>query len=77
MAGMNTTGTPTRSEYDDRTVEIEVTGVCRQDVMRISNYKVRVPHNRMVQAMQNINRLGGKVASVKSVPSTSASSASE
>ncbi|MBC6423889.1 MAG: rod-capping linker protein [Hormoscilla sp. SP5CHS1] len=70
MAGMNTTGTPKKSEYDDRTVEIEVTGVCRQDVMRTGNFTMKVTHSRMVEAMQNINRLGGKVSKVTTAPST-------
>jgi phycocyanin-associated, rod len=71
MSGMITTGDTNISDYGSRTVEIEVTGVCRQDVMRTSNYKVRVPYSRMSQTMQNINRMGGKVAKVSLLPGAS------
>ena len=64
MSGMITTGDTNISGYDSRTIAIEVTGVCRQDIMRTSNYTVRVPYSRMSQTIQNINRMGGKVASV-------------
>ena len=61
---MITTGDTNISGYGSRTVEIEVTGVRRQDVMRTSNYTVKVPYSRMSQTIQNISRMGGKVASV-------------
>ena len=64
MSGMTTTGTTGVSDYNTRTVEIEVTGLCRQDVMRTSNYTVRVPFSRMSQVMQGITSIGGKVKSV-------------
>ena len=64
MSGMTTTGDTNISGYGSRTVAIEVTGLCRQDVMRTSNYTVRVPYSRMSQTIQNINLMGGKVASV-------------
>ncbi|MDJ0573142.1 MAG: phycobilisome linker polypeptide [Pleurocapsa sp. MO_192.B19] len=64
MSGMITTGDISVSGYGSRTFSIEVTGVCRQDVMRTSNYTVKVPYSRMSQTIQNINRMGGKVASV-------------
>lgn len=64
MSGMITTGDNNISTYGGRTVAIEVTGVCRQDVMRTSNYTVKVPYSRMSQTIQNINRLGGKVAAI-------------
>jgi len=71
MSGMITTGDTNISDYGSRTVEIEVTGLCRQDVIRTSNYKVKVPYSRMSQTMQNINRMGGKVAKVSLLPGTS------
>lgn len=78
MPGMTTTGTTDLSDYNSRTVEIDVTGLCRQDVMRTSNYKVRVPYSRMAQEVQRISRMGGKVASVAVVSSSpSASQSSE
>ena len=64
MAGMVTNGTIGVSGYDNRSVTLTVSGVCRQDVIKTSNYTVKVPHRRMPQAMQNIHRLGGKVVGV-------------
>ncbi|BAZ43075.1 rod linker polypeptide CpcD [Chondrocystis sp. NIES-4102] len=63
MLGMITTGNSSISEYGSR-IAIQVTGVCRQDVMRTSNYTVKVPYSRMSQTMQNISRMGGKVTGV-------------
>ena len=77
MSGMTTIGDTNISGYGSRTVAIEVTGLCRQDVMRTSNYTVRVPYSRMSQTIQNINLMGGKVASVScgvAAPSAEASS---
>ncbi|MBO9999169.1 MAG: rod-capping linker protein [Cyanobacteria bacterium SID2] len=54
----------------DRTVVIEVTGLCRQNVARTSNYSVKVPFSSMSEVMQNISRMGGKVASVRVFPAT-------
>lgn len=70
MSGMVTTGDTSVSSHGSRTVELEVTGVCRQDVMRTSNYKIKVPYSRMSQTMQSINRMGGKVAKVTLLPTT-------
>lgn len=64
MSGMITTGDSNISGYGSRTVSIEVTGIRRQDVMRTSNYTVKVPYSRMSQTINNISRMGGKVASV-------------
>jgi phycocyanin-associated, rod len=68
MSGMITTGTTSVSDYSSRTVAIEVTGICRQDVMKTSNYTVKVPYSRMSQTMQSIYRMGGKVANVTLLP---------
>lgn len=64
MSGMITVGDTNLSTYGSRTVAIKVTGVCRQDVMRTSNYTVRVPYSRMSQTIQNISRMGGKVVGI-------------
>ena len=64
MSGMITTGDTSISGYDSRTVAIEITGVRRQEVMRTSNYTIKVPYSRLSQTIQNISRMGGKVASV-------------
>lgn len=64
MAGMTTTGAANASGYGNRTVEIEVTGIARQDVSRLSSYTIKVPYSRMFQTMQGIYNLGGTVAKV-------------
>lgn len=77
MSGMITTGDTNVSGYGSRTVAIEVTGVCRQDIMRTSNYTVKVPYSRMSQTIQNINRLGGKIASISLEAASSVSETSD
>ncbi|MGL5943163.1 MAG: phycobilisome linker polypeptide [Waterburya sp.] len=67
MLGMINTGDTNISEYCSRTVAIEVTGICRQSMARTSNYTIKVPYSRMSQTIQNINRMGGKIASVSLV----------
>jgi len=61
---MITTGTTGTSEYSNRTVEIEVTGVARQNVSRLATYTIKVPYSRMFQTMQSIYNLGGTVVNV-------------
>ena len=56
MAGMNTLGSAGISDYQSRTVTIEVAGVCQQSVLKTGSYTVRVPFSQMSQAMQTINR---------------------
>ena len=77
MSGMTTTGDMSVSDYDSRTVVIEVTGVCRQDITRKSNYSLKVPYSRMSQTMQSINRMGGKVSKVAVLPEQSSSESTE
>lgn len=62
-------GNTSLSDYNVRTVAIEVTGMCRQDVAKKSSYVLKVPYNSMSQTIQNISRMGGKVAKVTLVPS--------
>lgn len=64
MSGMITLGDTNLSTYDSRTVTIEVTGLCHQEVMRTSNYRLKVPYSRMSPTIQNIKRMGGKVAGI-------------
>ncbi len=75
MSGMTTTGTIGVTNYGSRTVVIEVTGVCRQDVMKTSNYTVKVPYSRMAQTIQGIARMGGKVANVSLLPGNTVNTA--
>ena len=65
MSTMTTVGIPQMSDYAGRIVEITVTGVCRQDVKRVSSYTMKVAQNRMNEAMREIYLLGGKVSDVK------------
>ncbi len=62
---MNTLGSAGISDYQNRTVTIEVTGVRQQSVLKTGSYQVRVPFSQMSQTMQSINRRGGTVASVQ------------
>ena len=64
MAGMASVSSAVISDYNNRTVAIEVTAVCRQEVMRTSNWTIKVPYSRMAQTIQKITRMGGKVAGV-------------
>ncbi len=59
MAGMMT-GVSNSSTM----VEFSVTGVCCQDISKTGNMTVRVPRDRMSQAMQNIHRMGGTISGV-------------
>ncbi|MBE9042814.1 rod-capping linker protein [Pleurocapsales cyanobacterium LEGE 10410] len=77
MSGMITTGDTNVSGYASRTVAIEVTGVRRQDLMRTSNYTVKVPYSRLSQTIQNISRMGGKIATVSLEETAPVAEASE
>jgi len=67
---MATNGSTGGSNYENRTVAIEVTGVCCQNVTRTSNYSVTVPYRQMSQTIQSVSRMGGKVANVTLIPSS-------
>jgi len=73
MSGMTAMGACSPSNYDSRTVIIEVSGLCRQDISRTSNYQVKIAHSSMMPAIQNIIRMGGKIdkITVTSGPQTS------
>lgn len=62
--GMNILGTSEISDYQGRTVTVEVTGVCQQAVNKTGSYTLHVPYRQLSQTMQRINRQGSKVASV-------------
>jgi phycocyanin-associated rod protein len=64
MSGMTITGSTSVSDRDARTVLVEVTGLCRQNISKTSNYHLKVPYNRLSQTIQNISRMGGKVSKV-------------
>ena len=71
MARMMTSGVSSSATI----VEFSVTGVCRQDIAKTSNFTVRVPQNRMSQAMQNIHQMGGTIAAVSLQPDAASSDA--
>ena len=49
----------------DRTVRLEVAGMCQQNISHTSNYTITVPYNSMSSTMQSISRMGGKVVGVQ------------
>lgn len=71
MAGMSTINTTSPSSSSSRTVEIKVTGVARQDLLHTSNYTIKVPYRDLSRTIQGISRMGGKVAEVTVVGSSS------
>lgn len=62
---MNVLSQSGTSDYQNRTVTINVTGVCQQSVLKDGGYQVKVPYSQMSQAMQTIHHQGGQVASVQ------------
>ena len=48
----------------DRSVRLEIAGVCQQSMARLSNYTVTVPYASMSTTMRNIHRIGGKIVGV-------------
>lgn len=77
MSGMTTSGSAGVSDYNSRSVIIKVTGLARQSMMKTSNYEVKVPFSQMSKTMQNIGRLGGKVAAISVVGSGSATASDD
>ena len=70
---MNVLSQSGTSDYQNRTVTIEVTGARQQSVMKQGSYQVRVPYSQMSQTMQTIHRRGDRVASVSVVGNPPAS----
>lgn len=64
MSGMLTTGTADLSDYNSRTIIIEVTGALG-NLVRTSNYTLKVPYNRMSEKVRQINRMGQKIVSIR------------
>ncbi len=61
---MNVLSQSGTSDYQNRTVTIEVAGARQQSVMKQSSYRIRVPYSQMSQTMQAIHRRGDRIASV-------------
>ena len=77
MSGMTAMGASSSSDYDSRTVLIEVNGLCCQEISRTSNYQVKIPHSRMMPTIQNITRMGGKIGKITVISGLSTPSESE
>lgn len=67
MAGMTTTGNTSSSDYNNRSILLEVTGLCGQNI-RTSNYTLKVPYSRMAETIKRITKMGGKVSTVNLLP---------
>jgi CpcD/allophycocyanin linker domain len=52
------------SNYGNRPVTLEVTGICNQQVMRTGIYTMTTSYNRLSQTIRGVHRMGGKVAKV-------------
>ncbi|MCT0249632.1 phycobilisome linker polypeptide [Synechococcus sp. CS-205] len=52
------------SSGSGRLVTISATGIANNDYVRSGAYVIRVPFSRMNQALQRVNRLGGRVTNV-------------
>lgn len=74
MSGMTTTSSFSLSDSNARTVLLEVTGLCRQNISKTTNYHLRVSYNRLSQTIQNISRMGGKVSKVSILSAASLAS---
>lgn len=73
---MTISRTTSISSYSSRPVSIEVEGVCRQDILKHSNYIIQVPYSQLSSTIQNIIKMGGKVSKI-SLKSNDASSSQE
>jgi phycocyanin-associated, rod len=60
------------SEYNHRTITIEVSGLYHQTVGRTTPYTVKVPYSSLSRTLQSIQRRGGTVTKVTAAPSASA-----
>jgi hypothetical protein len=68
MSGMATSVSANVSNYNARSVLLEVNGLCHQSISKTTNYQIKVPYNRLSQTIQNLSRMGAKVTKVKIVP---------
>ena len=73
---MTISRTTSNSDYNSRLVTIDVEGVCRQDILKRSNYTIQVPYSQLSSTIQSIVKIGGKVSKV-SLSSGNSSSANE
>jgi hypothetical protein len=63
MYGIAITGNSNTSDYNNRMVVLEVTGVLNAKV-RNTHYTIKVPYARLSQTVQRICRAGGKIGNV-------------
>jgi len=64
MSGMATTLPSNTSSYDNRTAIVEVTGALG-DLVRTSNYTLKVPYSRLSDTVKQIHRMGRKISNIK------------
>jgi phycocyanin-associated, rod len=62
---MTTTTVSNLSGNADRSVEIEVMGSPYQQMLRNSNYRLKVPYSSLSQTIRSIGQRGGKILNVK------------
>ena len=58
------------SEYNRRTITLEVTGLYHQTANRTTPYTVKVPYSSLSKTLQSIQRRGGTVTKVIATPTT-------
>ena len=68
MSGMATTLPNNTSSYENRTAIIEVTGALG-DLVRNSNYTLKVPYSRLSDTVKQIHRMGRKISNITMTPS--------
>ncbi|MEO1377242.1 MAG: phycobilisome linker polypeptide [Cyanobacteria bacterium J06635_10] len=76
MSGMGTTLENNTSSYDNRTAVIEVTGALG-DLVRTSNYTLKVPYSRMSDTVKQIHRMGRKISNITMTSSSSVNTINE
>ncbi|GEM_PF-2909855 len=64
MSGMATTLPSNTSSYDNRTAIVEVTGALGE-LVRTSNYTLKVPYSRLSDTVKQIHRMGRKISNIK------------
>lgn len=63
-----TTTSVSISEYNRRTITLEVTGLYHQTTSRTTPYMVKVPYSSLAKTLQSIQRRGGTVTKVTATP---------
>lgn len=71
MYGQSTTGTTTITQSGDRMLQLEVTGLLNpvgslatSDKVQQSTQTIKVAYSRLLEEMQRVQRMGGKITNV-------------